>query len=187
MVDYGTRYEWRELEEYPDYQISDDGQVKSFKKKKPHILKQAKDKSGHLKVKLSIGDDEKTLTVHRLVAKAFIPNPENLPIVRHLNDIPDDNRVENLAWGTQKDNMDDCKRNNHWRKNYHPPTRIKVVAIKDGEFIDIFDSITDAEKTLGAHGTHISETLKGNTNRKRVNGYTFKKCKPRHIGKGTKR
>lgn len=179
--------EWRELEEYPDYQISDDGQVKSFKKKEPYILKPAKDKSGHLKVKFSIGDDEKSLTVHRLVAKAFIPNPDNLPIVRHLNDIPYDNRVENLAWGTQKDNMADCKRNNHWRKNYHPPTRIKVVAIKDGEFVDTFDSISEAEKSLGANGSHISAVLKGNTQRKRVNGYTFKKCKPRHVGKGVKR
>ena len=43
--------------------------------------------------------------LHRLVAMAYIPNPNNYPIVRHLNDNPLDNRLANLAWGTQKDNM----------------------------------------------------------------------------------
>lgn len=45
--------------------------------------------------------------LHRLVAMAYIPNPNNYPIVRHLNDNPLDNRLANLAWGTQKDNVKD--------------------------------------------------------------------------------
>ena len=49
--------------------------------------------------------------VHRLMAEAFIPNPEGLPVVRHLNDDPRDNRLENLAWGTHSDNTQDILRN----------------------------------------------------------------------------
>lgn len=45
--------------------------------------------------------------LHRLLAQMFIPNPDNLPVVRHLNDNPRDYRLENLAWGTQADNMQD--------------------------------------------------------------------------------
>ena len=54
--------------------------------------------------------------IHRLIAQTFLPNPDNLPLVRHLNDIKDDNRVENLAWGTVFDNHLDCVKNG----NYHP-------------------------------------------------------------------
>lgn len=54
---------------------------------------------------------QKYLFVHRLIAIAFIPNPHNLAIVRHLNDIPTDNRLDNIAWGTHSDNENDKVRN----------------------------------------------------------------------------
>lgn len=53
----------------------------------------------------------KHLHVHRILAQAFIPNPDNLPLVRHLNDVKTDNRLENLAWGTVSDNEFDKVRN----------------------------------------------------------------------------
>ena len=49
----------------------------------------------------------KRISVHRLLAKTFIPNPRNLPVVRHLNDDRSDIRLENLAWGTTLDNYND--------------------------------------------------------------------------------
>lgn len=60
-------------------------------------------------------------TVHSLVAEAFLPNPEGHPLVRHLNDVPDDNRVENLAWGTDSDNRNDAVRNgvDYWTSRTH--------------------------------------------------------------------
>lgn len=58
--------------------------------------------------------------LHRLVAMAYIPNPNNYPIVRHLNDNPLDNRLANLAWGTQKDNVKDSIKNNSFHFLEHP-------------------------------------------------------------------
>ena len=58
--------------------------------------------------------------IHRLVAMAYIPNPNNYPIVRHLNDNPLDNRLANLAWGTQKDNVKDSIKNNSFHFLEHP-------------------------------------------------------------------
>lgn len=52
----------------------------------------------------------RTFLIHRLVAEAFIPNPHNLPVVMHLDDVPGNNRVTNLKWGTQKTNMEDMVR-----------------------------------------------------------------------------
>lgn len=60
----------------------------------------------------------KHLHIHRILAQAFIPNPENLPIVRHLNDVKTDNRLENLAWGTVSDNeLDKTRNGNNWKSN----------------------------------------------------------------------
>lgn len=102
---------WKNIKGYDDYKISTVGNVMSTKFNKEKILKARKDKCGRLLVSLSKNGKYTNKKVHRLVAEAFIPNPDNMPIVRHLNDIPNDNRVENLAWGTQKDNMQDAVRN----------------------------------------------------------------------------
>jgi hypothetical protein len=69
------------------------------------ILQQYQDKNTkHLKVKLSLNGINKTFGIHVIVARNYIPNPLNLPLVEHLNDIPFDNRPENLIWSTHKKN-----------------------------------------------------------------------------------
>jgi len=62
------------------------------------VLKPAKNSDGYLNVHLYAGDGGKSIKVHRIVAAAFIPNPDNLPEINHKNEKKDDNRVENLEW-----------------------------------------------------------------------------------------
>lgn len=84
------------------------------------ILKSYTGNHGYKQVRLTPENGGKSAVymIHRLMALTFIPNPEDLPIVRHLNDLPWDNRIENLAWGTQSDNMFDVTRNgNHFWAN----------------------------------------------------------------------
>ena len=103
---------WKDIEGYEGkYQISNEGRVKALawngfgkgKNQKEHILHQA-DLRGYKRVGLSKDGVVKWFSVHRLVAMAFISNPNNYLVVDHINTIRDDNRVENLRWVTQAEN-----------------------------------------------------------------------------------
>ena len=95
--------EWVVCEDYPSYIINREGQVKSSLTNK--ILKTARLKTGYVCVGLRKGGKSYTVRLHRLLAKAFIPNPYNKPHVDHINGVRDDNRLENLRWCTNKENQ----------------------------------------------------------------------------------
>lgn len=104
-----------ELREFPDYYINKNGDILSRKRGRPHILTHKFLKGGHHFVSLKCKNGLSYKLVHRLVAITFIPNPNNLPIVRHLDDNKDNNNVSNLAWGTIKDNVADANKNKCYR------------------------------------------------------------------------
>lgn len=91
------------------YAVTDDGRVWSYRRK--IFLKPGLDRYGYLIVNLYKDKKGKTTLVHQLVAKAFIPNPENKPQINHINEIKTDNRVENLQWVTAKENVNHGTRN----------------------------------------------------------------------------
>ena len=97
---------WRDIEGHEgNYQISNYGRVKSFKGKKPRILSTCKDSKGYPKATFTEDGKPKTYLIHVLVARAFIPNPDNLPVVHHKDGNPKNNRVDNLMWVTYKQNL----------------------------------------------------------------------------------
>lgn len=114
--------EWRDIQGYEGkYQVSDWGRVKRISTNR--ILAKHHDKDGYELVNFKINNKHSLGKVHRLVAEAFIPNPQNKPCVDHINGIRDDNKVENLRWCTQQENLNMPLA----RKNNSSSSKIKIL------------------------------------------------------------
>ena len=101
--------QWKIIEEFENYEVSNFGEVYSIKSGK--LLKLLLNPSGYLIVVLCKEGKRISKTVHKLVAKAFIPNPDNLPIVDHINKDKKNNKTSNLRWSsisTNRRNSSDC-------------------------------------------------------------------------------
>ena len=108
---------WERIKGYEKYyEISNFGNVKSLDReisnkkgsytKKGRLLKKSYTSTGYLKVELTKNKKKKSFKVHRLVAQAFIPNPESKPNVNHIDGNPLNNNFKNLEWCTQKENVE---------------------------------------------------------------------------------
>lgn len=129
---WGDPEEWRECEDFPKYEVSSWGRIRN---KTSLVIRRIKDctgrsPKGRKQVRLVKGvfgsSDEYygSAKVHRLVAKAFIPNPRNLPEVRHLDGKAWNNHFTNLAWGTRVDNWSDTIGMGTNRKTRHPQAKL---------------------------------------------------------------
>ena len=94
---------WKQITGYPDYFISNTGKIRNVKSGKE--LQQILNKQGYLVINLHNNKKMKQFYVHRLVAQAFISNPDNLDTVDHRNGLKTDNRTENLQWLSNSDNI----------------------------------------------------------------------------------
>ena len=159
---------WKDIEGYEGlYQVSNLGRVKSLRRN--IILKNKIESNGYERVVLSTNNNPKDYSVHRLVAIAFIPNPNNYPIVNHKDENRTNNCVDNLEWCTQKYNVNYgtgiAKRARSQSK--------KVLQLKpDGTFVKEWESTMAVQRNLGFGQSHIVAVCNGK--RRIAYGYLWK-------------
>lgn len=141
--------------------------------KEGRIVNQTFTKHDHyLKVSLhDLNGRVKSATIHRLVAKAFIPNPENKPEVDHINTIRTDNRIDNLRWVTRQENnsspltrlhnsqsqkrIRSTKEFKEYIAQFRKTVKVNVYSL-DGDFISCEKSIREASRKFGVNEKQIS-------------------------------
>lgn len=171
---------WKDIENYEGlYQISNLGRVKRLekittwgknkffsRKDEEKILKQEIGLNGYPIIRLSKNGKKKRKTIHRMVAEAFIPNPENKPTVNHKDGNRGNNIVENLEWNTYQENnkhaFDVLGKVGVW-SGKHTPNSKKVICLETGK---VFNSIREASIYLGVRDSSLGEAI-----------YNLRKCK----------
>ena len=172
------------------YEVSNDGNIRSIKR--GELLKPKKSKVGYLRVTLSNCGKHKTFSIHRLVALAFLDNPQDKPTVNHKNEIKTDNRVENLEWATvleqntygtrivrAKKNTDYKSRNINYafvaqKHDYSKQTmcnRKPTQVSKDGFIVGFFKTQKEASEFTGVSRGKISQCVSGQKDS--CKGYSF--------------
>lgn len=157
--------EWRDVKDFEGwYQVSNMGRVKSLKRPCDPcdlILKAAIKEDGYLKVALYGGKAKgKNMLVHRLVAEAFIPNPDKLPLINHKDECKTNNVVSNLEWCTYRYNTLYSPSIGCTLNRYDMSLPVLQFS-KEGEFIKEYPSVAEAARQLGVSETSISYACRG--------------------------
>ena len=153
--------QWKDIAGYEGYyQVSTMGRIRSLERwiqdrfgmKAPYripekILKPKHSQSGYLFVNLSKGGHAHNQRIHRLVAEAFISNPNGLPSVNHKNEDKSDNRVENLEWCTPSYNNEYGTRTQRSQMNQKHRRNVRMLSL-DGEILRIFPTCLSAARYI---------------------------------------
>ena len=179
---------FKDIEGYEGfYQVSNEGRVRSLERVVEHsysgirtikerILKPGKNRDGYLHVNLCKDGSLKMHRIHRLVAEAFTPNPENKKTINHVNGIKADNRLENIEWCTNSENQLHAYRtglNYHADNTGKPKRSVKQIDRQTGSIIATYESIMEAEQRTGVNNSDISKCCKGNPNYHHAGGFIW--------------
>lgn len=179
---------WKDIKGYEGlYQVSNKGRVKSLgnnKTRKEKILSLKPNNKGYIRVTLYKNNIKKHFSVHRLVAEAFIPNPDNLPQVNHIIDDFEhrsDNRVENLEWctaeynsnyGTHNEKLSKSLKGKKHKKHKKHKFKKQILCVETGEIFDTSRDVIDIMFNGKGDLSTIRKNSRGET--KSAYGYHFK-------------
>lgn len=142
----------KEIPGFPGYYATRNGRItgRNGRTMKPTM------EGGYYKINMTLSSGRFKASVHRLVALTYIPNPDNKPMVDHISTDTLDNRVENLRWATQKDNMNNIVTLEKLRKKVYQYNL-------DGTLVAVYNGQQEAATAYGCHKSNISLYITGKT------------------------
>lgn len=159
------------LNDFPNYVIYSDGRI--WSNTSNLFMKFSATKDGYLGTVLTDKDGKRVaIKIHRLVAMAFLPNPNNYPHVNHIDENKNNNDVNNLEWCSPQYNE---LFGSHQKVLLNPPQSIKMLDPNTNEVIKIFETMGEADRFLQKTSAHsnIIKCLRGE--RKTAYGYKWEK------------
>ena len=163
---------WKDIKGFEGlYQISSLGRVKSLLKFYPRLFNPTTNKLGYGIVTLTKNKRSKSFYVHKLVAEAFIPNPNNYPCINHKDENPSNNCVENLEWCTYKYNSNYGTRNERISKIKGRPVNQYTL---DGKFIKTYSCAPVAGRETHISRVNIWKCCISKEGRTTCGGYMWK-------------
>ena len=142
---------YKEIDGFPNYYATEDGHIWSGWR--DQYVSEVLMENGYRRVVLSKHNKSYNFLVHRLVAQAFIPNPDNKPCVNHKDLNRENNGVENLEWVTYKENNNYA---DHGIKNGKAHSkRVGQYDVKTNELLNTYESIKSAAEAVGGRSTNI--------------------------------
>ena len=152
---------WKVLPSDPHYAVSDDGQIKSLRKNQ--VLTPKKNHDGYLRIQLWDHCRCRFVSLHRLIAEAFLPPPApDAIVINHKNGDKTDNRASNLEWVTQQENIRHAWRTGLSKSHLNRKGKAVRQLTKSGQMIGIFPSMMEAERVLGINHADISSAIQRN-------------------------
>ena len=154
--------EWRDVPDYEGrYLVSDDGRLLSLRS---GLMRPPLNDEGYRQIVLVKDGKQRCLLLHRLVALAFVPNPDGKPTVNHINEDKEDNRAVNLEWTTMRENDNHATRNariadsHRGRGGKRKPVRMLT---EGGLCVREYRGVVEAANEMGINATSISKCLRG--------------------------
>ena len=144
--------------------VSGNGAIKELPER---ILPPVKSQYGYAVINLNKDGKQKQFFIHRLVAAAYIPNPENLPCVLHKDDNRMNPKIDNLFWGSKRDNSEDS----HRKGRHIKPKRPVVQYGKEGNLIAKYESTREAARQTGVIQSNLWKCCQGKL--KSAGGYKW--------------
>ena len=160
----------KRIKDFEDYSITDDGKVISYKYKTPKIMKTWFQKSGYENIKLCKNNQTYHFLIHRLVAEAFLDNPNNFLEINHKDNNPRNNKLENLEWCDRRYNLEQSYKTLEPTRNY---CNCKLIKEETSEIIKEFKTIREAADYASKNFNCSKSSLIRNYKNK---GYKIIKC-----------